>query len=227
MYDFLWPHRLKPARLLCPWDFSGKNAGVGCHVLLLSIYILYAIRRKVIWYTLENFVKAHLHYTYSLESESHSVMSNSLQPHGLYSPWNSPGQNTGVGSLSFLQWIFPTQESNWGFQHWRRILYQLSYQGSPFPYLPGKHIPLLKHYCRLEETWPQLRMPSASSSTPLFSHVDKFSWAWHTQYLFLPPYLYKKRLKIWPSNPTAGHNTPRKPELKETRVPQCSLQHCL
>ena len=33
------------------------------------------------------------------ESESHSVMSNSLQPHGLYSPWNSPGQNTGVGSL--------------------------------------------------------------------------------------------------------------------------------
>ena len=30
-------------------------------------------------------------------------MSNSLQPHGLYSPWNSPGQNTGVGSFSFLQ----------------------------------------------------------------------------------------------------------------------------
>ena len=36
------------------------------------------------------------------QSESHSVMSNSLQPHGLYSPWNSPGQNIGVGSL-FLQ----------------------------------------------------------------------------------------------------------------------------
>ena len=33
------------------------------------------------------------------ESESHSVVSDSLQPHGLYSPWNSPGQNTGVGSL--------------------------------------------------------------------------------------------------------------------------------
>ena len=33
-------------------------------------------------------------------SESHSVVSNSLQPHGLYSPWNSPDQNTGVGSLS-------------------------------------------------------------------------------------------------------------------------------
>ena len=39
-------------------------------------------------------------------------MSNSLQPHGLHSPWNSPGQNTGVGSLSLLQGIFPTQGSN-------------------------------------------------------------------------------------------------------------------
>ena len=43
-----------------------------------------------------------------------AVMSNSLQPHGLYSPWNSPVQNTGVGSLSLLQGIFPTQESNPG-----------------------------------------------------------------------------------------------------------------
>ena len=42
------------------------------------------------------------------ESESHSVLSNSLQPHGLYSSWNSPGQNTGVGNLSLLQGIFPT-----------------------------------------------------------------------------------------------------------------------
>ena len=46
------------------------------------------------------------------ESESRSVMSNSLQPHELYSPWNSPGQNSGVGSLSLLQGIFPTQGSN-------------------------------------------------------------------------------------------------------------------
>ena len=40
-------------------------------------------------------------------SESCSVISHSLQPRGLYSPWNSPGQNTGVGSLSLLQGIFP------------------------------------------------------------------------------------------------------------------------
>ena len=37
-----------------------------------------------------------------------SVLSDSLRPHGLYSPWNSPGQNTGVGSCSLLQGIFPT-----------------------------------------------------------------------------------------------------------------------
>ena len=41
-------------------------------------------------------------------------MSDSLQLHGLYSPWNSPGQNTGVGSLSLVQGIFPTQGSNPG-----------------------------------------------------------------------------------------------------------------
>ena len=95
------------------------------------------------------------------QSASHSV-SDSFQPHGPYSPWNSPGQNTGVGSLSLLQqifplqadclsaepqgkpkntgvgslsllqWIFPTQESNWGLLYCRQILYQLSYQGMSF-----------------------------------------------------------------------------------------------
>ena len=40
---------------------------------------------------------------YESESESRSVVSDSLQPNGLYSPWDSPGQNTGVSSHSFLQ----------------------------------------------------------------------------------------------------------------------------
>ena len=44
----------------------------------------------------------------------HSVVSNSLRPHGLYSPWSSPGQNTGVGSCSLLQGIFLTQGLNPG-----------------------------------------------------------------------------------------------------------------
>ena len=64
---------------------------------------------------------------------SWSLMSDSLQPHGLYiySPWNSPGQNTGVGSLSLFQGIFPTQGSNPGLLHCGWILYQLSHQGRP------------------------------------------------------------------------------------------------
>ena len=65
------------------------------------------------------------------ESESFSVMFDSLWPHGLYSPWNSPGQNTDVGSLSLLQGIFPTQKSNPGPPHCRQILFQLSHKGSP------------------------------------------------------------------------------------------------
>ena len=48
----------------------------------------------------------------------------------IYSSWNSPGQNTGVGSRSLLQEIFPTQGSNPSLPHCRQILYQLSHQGS-------------------------------------------------------------------------------------------------
>ena len=48
----------------------------------------------------------------------------------LSEPQGKP-KDTGVGSLSLLQRIFPTQESNWGLLHCRQILYQLSYEGSP------------------------------------------------------------------------------------------------
>ena len=70
-------------------------------------------------------------YWWSEKSESRSVVSDSLRPRGLYSPWNSPGQNTGVGSLSLLQEIFPTQGLNPRLSHCRQILYQLSHKGSP------------------------------------------------------------------------------------------------
>ena len=58
-------------------------------------------------------------------------MSDSLRPLGLYSPWNSPGQKTGVSSLSLPQGLFPTQGSNPDLPHCRRILYQLTLKGSP------------------------------------------------------------------------------------------------
>ena len=66
-----------------------------------------------------------------IPSESHSVGSDSLWPHGLYNPWNSPGQNTGVGSCSLLQGTFPTQGSNPGVPICRQILYPLWHKGSP------------------------------------------------------------------------------------------------
>ena len=76
-------------------------------------------------------------------SESHSVVSDSLHPHGLYSPWNSPGQNTGVGSLSLLLRIFSTQRSNPGLLHCRWVCFFTSWatreaqeywSGQPVPF---------------------------------------------------------------------------------------------
>ena len=79
-----------------------------------------------------------------VQSVSHSVVSDSLPPHGLsptrlLCPWDSPGKNagvekkkknTGVSSHSLPQGIFLTQESNPGFLHCRQFLYHLSFQGS-------------------------------------------------------------------------------------------------
>ena len=56
----------------------------------------------------------HMNLQEQSKSESHSVVSGSLGLHGLYSSWNSPGQDTGVSSLSLPQWVFLTWESNRG-----------------------------------------------------------------------------------------------------------------
>ena len=63
-----------------------------------------------------------------------SVVSHSLRPHGLklarlLCPWDFPGKNTGVGSSSLLQRIFPAQGLNPGLLHCRCLLYHLSHQG--------------------------------------------------------------------------------------------------
>ena len=65
------------------------------------------------------------------KTENHKVVSDSFQLHGLYSPWNSPCQNTGMGSCSLLQEIFPIQGSNLGLPYLRQILHHLSHQGNP------------------------------------------------------------------------------------------------
>ena len=102
------------------------------------------------------------------ESESDSVMSDSLWPHGLYSPWNSPGQNTAVGSLSLLQGIFPTQGSNPGFQHCRWILYQLSNQESP------RILKLVAHPFSSGSSWPR-------NQTGISCTAGKFFTSWATR----------------------------------------------
>ena len=96
------------------------------HVFRCGIFLCSIVQWRLWKSTLENF-----HCTLFKWSESSSVVSDHVRSHGLYSPWNSPGQNIGVGSLSLLQGIFPTQGSNPDLLHCRRILYQLSHKGSP------------------------------------------------------------------------------------------------
>ena len=81
--------------------------------------------------TRDQIAKIYLIMEKESESEHRSVVSGSLWPHGLYSPWNSPGQNAGMGKLSLLQGIFPIQGLNPDLPHYRQILYQLSHKGSP------------------------------------------------------------------------------------------------
>ena len=100
-------------------------------------------------------------------SESRSVISNSLWPHGLYSPWNSPGQNTGVGSLSPLQGIFPSQGSNPGLPHCRKILYLLSHKGSP------RILEWIAYPFSSACSWPRNRTGVSSIAGRFFTY-----WAW-------------------------------------------------
>ena len=71
----LRPHGLWPASLLCPWNSSGKNTGVGCHSLLQGIFPTQGLNpgfphcRQILY-----------HLSSSLQF-SHSVVSDSLQPH--------------------------------------------------------------------------------------------------------------------------------------------------
>ena len=105
------------------------------------------------------------------ESESRSIAPDSLWSHGLYSPWNSPGQNTGVGSLSLLQGIFPTQGSNPGFPHCNLILYQLSHKGSPLKTLRQVVFQMLSG----GQMWLVLSIPNYKSNQ---NQRNATFWVW-------------------------------------------------
>ena len=71
---------------------------------------------------------------------SDSLQSYGLQPARLFCPWDFSGKNTGTCCHALLQGIFPTQGSNPRLLHCRRILYSLSYPGSPsYVLIPNKH----------------------------------------------------------------------------------------
>ena len=85
----------------------------------------------------------HTHTHTHTQKVSHSVMSNTLQPHGLWPtrllcPWKTPVKNPGVGCHPLFQGIFLTQGSNPALLHCRQILYHLSHKGSPYLFM---HIP--------------------------------------------------------------------------------------
>ena len=142
------------------------------------------------------------------ESESCSVVSDSLRPHGLYSPWNSSGQNSRVGSLSLLQGIFPTQRWKPGLPHWGWILYHLNHRGSPWlmetsiqttfiftwcsPYfiyfhecclLPIKPTswPWMGHDSQLEKHWPSLYNISCRLSSRKPAETLRLRWVSQSQ----------------------------------------------
>ena len=104
MSDSLRPHGLQPTRLLCPWGFSRQQywSGLPCPP------------------------------PGNLPNLGIKLRSPTLQAYSL--PSEPPGKpmKIGVGSLSLLQGIFLTQDSNWGLLQCRQILCQLSYQGAHF-----------------------------------------------------------------------------------------------
>ena len=115
-----------------------------------------------------------------MKSESCSIVSNSLWPHGLYSPWNSPGQNTGVGSLSLLQGIFPTQGSNPGLPHYGQVLYQLSHLHketilNTLPGLSGKNMRRKRMKCLRATTSNELMFWSNKTSLTFFFFLEILS----------------------------------------------------
>ena len=114
MSNSLWPHGLYPTRLLFPWGFC----------------------KQEYWSGLPFPPPGDL-FKPGSEPRSPAVQADSL-------PSESPGKpkKTGVGSLSLFQGVFPTQESNQDILHCRWILYQLSYQGSPYMLYYIINIPL-------------------------------------------------------------------------------------
>ena len=119
------------------WEGEGR---LGCR-RIISKYNLTCLKLCSRFYFLTILEKYLTHYYSHIYTHTYTYIhkcvscseSDSLRPHGLVSarllyPWNSPGKNTGVGSYSLFQGIFPTQRSNPGFWHCRQIRYCLRHK---------------------------------------------------------------------------------------------------
>ena len=129
-----------------------------------------------------------------VDCESRSIVSDSLQPHGLYSPWNSPGKNTEVGSLSLLQGIFSTQGSNPGLLHYRQILYQLNHKVSP------RILEWAAYPFSSVTSWPRNKTGVSCIAGRFFTnwaikeaHLNQFWWdGWNWSWLYRVKWARKK-----------------------------------
>ena len=109
-----------------------------------------------------------------------------------YSPWNSPGQNTGVSNLSLLQGIFPTQGLNPSFPHCRQIFYQLSHKGSP-RILEWVTYPFSSRSSQLRnQNWGLLhyrqilyQLSYQGSPDSIFSYINVFSFKLNIPLVFI------------------------------------------
>ena len=120
--EAMFPDPLKVFPLIAPCYFYS------CFIVHFGYMLLGVQKYKNVY---SEFSFSHCHYRVDWKRKLLSCVQLFAAPYGRSSPWNSPGQNTGVGSLSLLQGIFPTQGLNPGLLHCRWILYPLSHQGSP------------------------------------------------------------------------------------------------
>ena len=134
------PWIVHPARLLCPWNSPGKNTGVSGYALLQGIFPTQGLNLSLQADSLpaeppgkpkNTGVRGGCVCVWLLLLLSHSGVS--VCDSMCYQAKLDLGCRGEVCVCQLLsQGIFLTQELNWGLLHCRQILYQLSYQGSPF-----------------------------------------------------------------------------------------------
>ena len=123
--DSLWSHRLWPTRRLCPWDFLGKNTGLGCHFLPQGgkRYRRTYLQNRTRDTNIEN---------KTMGTKVGSRVWGGLGDCYIYTtrllhPWDFPGKSTGMDCHFLLQGIFLTQGLSPGLLHCRQTLYCLSH----------------------------------------------------------------------------------------------------